>query len=40
MDALVFFVPVALVVAQYFTNRHDKRSEIAREAARHESCCA
>jgi hypothetical protein len=40
MDALVFFIPVALVVAQYFTGKHSDRAEIAREAARRESCCA
>jgi putative effector of murein hydrolase LrgA (UPF0299 family) len=41
MEILFFFVPVVLVVAQYFTSAHVKRSSIAREAAsKSDSLCA
>lgn len=40
MDAVVFFLPVALVVAQYFTSAHRQRRALAREKVELDSCCA
>jgi hypothetical protein len=40
MDAVIFFLPVALVVAQYLMPVHKSRSSVARDSARHEGCDA
>jgi len=40
MDAVVFFIPVALVVAQYLMPVHKSRSGVARDSARPEGCDA
>jgi hypothetical protein len=40
MDAAIFFLPVALVVAQYLMPLHKNRSSVARDSARPEGCDA
>jgi hypothetical protein len=43
MDIAIFFLPVALVVAQYFTSGHTKNAPISRDSVGRESydvCCA
>jgi hypothetical protein len=40
MDAIVFFLPVALVIAQYLIPSRKSQSEISRVSAGTGSCCA
>jgi hypothetical protein len=40
MDAVIFFLPVALVVAQYLMPSHKSRSSVARDDAHAEGCDA
>jgi len=34
MDAVIFFIPVALIVAQYLMPAHTSSSSVARDSAR------
>jgi len=40
MDAVIFFLPVALVVAQYLMPVHKSRSSVARDASHPKGCDA
>jgi len=40
MDAVIFFIPVALVVAQYLLPVHKTRSGVAHDSAHPEGCDA
>jgi len=40
MDAIVFFLPVALVIVQYLIPSRKGHSEISRVSADAGSCCA
>jgi hypothetical protein len=40
MDAVIFFLPVALVVAQYLMPVHKNRSSVHRDAVPCEGCDA
>ena len=40
MDAVIFFIPVALIVAQYLMPTHTNSSSVARDSGRTDGCDA